>query len=159
MTDQEFDIYHEEALDEFEVKQGNLQDKYGLGKYERYLVDFETSKIQFLDGDIVKFEATFTVVGSHVPEKNHWKWAWANEVYPEWVRQKSESIKRLFEMTGYDVFKNATVSADTDMAWEFLALACRLLAAPGGYTVSSRNVKAYLAFEQVGLVAQVPDKT
>jgi hypothetical protein len=88
-----------------------------------------------------------------VPEKNHWKWAWANDVYPEWVRRKSESIKQLFEMTGYDVFKNATVSADTNMAWEFLSLACKLLASPSGYTLSSRNVKVYVAFERVGLVA------
>ena len=153
MTDQEFDTYHEEALDEFEVKQGTLQDQYGIGKHERYLIDFETGKMQFLDGDIVKVEATFTVVGSHVPEKNHWKWAWANDVYPEWVRRKSESIKQLFEMTGYDVFKNATVSADTNMAWEFLSLACKLLASPSGYTLSSRNVKVYVAFERVGLVA------
>jgi hypothetical protein len=47
MTDEDFDAYLESALDELEAKQSLLSDAYGLGRHERFVVDYESLTLSF----------------------------------------------------------------------------------------------------------------
>ena len=68
MTEEDFEAYLDGALDELEAKQTHLMAEYDLGKRDLYHLDYETGKIQFLDGDTVSIEASFTPVGKGVSD-------------------------------------------------------------------------------------------
>ncbi len=147
MTDAEFDAYLAAAAEELEAKQHYLVNEFGLGKHGHYFLDFEKGKIRFSEGDVTAVEASMIFVGSHVPEKNHWKWGWANPSIPEHVRSQSARIRQLGKITGLELFTNESVIVEPQMPGEFTALACKLLQAKGAYTIAHDEMNLYLLLD------------
>jgi hypothetical protein len=147
MTDSEFDTYLATALDELKKKQDYLEAEFGLGRYERFFVDYEKLELQFLNGEQVALSFAITPVGSHVPEKNSWQWSWGNKSLPEHVRQKAAAAQKLYDISGMDVFKQPTAAIDEAMAWEFVALSAKATGAMGAYSMPQRNLRAYVLID------------
>jgi hypothetical protein len=149
MTDQEFESYLQDALANLKTKQNYLESEFGLGHYERFFIDYEKEELQFSDDGQVILAFEFTAVGSHVSEKNSWRWAWANSSLPETVRKKAIGVQRLFDLTGFDVFKNPVASVDEAMAWEFVALSCKMLDGLGAYSMRQQNLQTYIILNAI----------
>ena len=147
MTDQEFDVLLKGALEELKGKQHYLESEFGLGRYAGFTIDYEKEELQFTSDGQPPLSFEFTAVGSHVSEKNIWRWSWANESLPESVRKKASGVKRLFDLTGFDLFRQADASVDEAMAWEFVALSCKILSAMGAYSMPQRNLRAYVLLD------------
>lgn len=147
MTDAEFDAYLATALDELKKKQNYLETEFGLGRYERFFMDYEKLELQFLSGDQVTLAFAITPVGSHVPEKNSWRWSWGNASLPEHVRQKAATVQKLYDISRLDVFKQPTAAIDEAMAWEFVALSAKAVGAMGVYSMPQRNLRAYVLID------------
>jgi hypothetical protein len=149
MTDPEFESYLAEKVAALKSKQGYLQSEFGLSSYERFWVDYEKEELSFFDGDVLKLKFEITEVGSHVAEKESWKWAWANSHLPAHVRKKAERLKGLTQKTNLEVFSNETCEIDEPMAWEFAALACDYLGALGVYSIPHKNLRAYVLLDKL----------
>jgi hypothetical protein len=149
MTDAEFESYLAERVTELKSKQSYLQSEFGLSSYGRFWVDYEKEELSFLDGDVLKLKFEITEVGSHVAEKESWRWAWANSHLPPHVRKKSEKLRGLTQKTNLEIFSNEHCQIDEAMAWEFAALACDYLGALGVYSVPHKNLKAYVLLDKV----------
>jgi len=149
MTDQEFDTLLVNAVAELKAKQHYLDVEFGLGRFERFFIDYETGELQFFDASKMVLAFTFTAVGSHVPAKKSWRWSWANASLPPNVREKASGARKLFDITGFDVFRQENVSADEAMAWEFVALVCKASGALGGYSMPQRELRAYVLLDSV----------
>ncbi len=149
MTDAEFDSYLAQVVTDLQAKQNYLQSEFGLSTYERFWVDYEKEEISFLDGDVLQLKFSITDIGSHVTEKNSWKWAWANPHLPAHTRANSERLKGLTQKTGFEIFSNENCEVDEPMAWEFAALACDFLASLGVYSIPHKNLRAYVLLDQV----------
>ena len=131
MTDEDFDAYLESALDELEAKQSLLSDAYGLGRHERFVVDYESLTLSFFEGERHCVTARILPIATIVPVQNSLRWAWANEVFPEPVRQLSMAVKEPHSATGFDMFVQEAIECDEPMAWEIAALACKCLRKAG----------------------------
>ena len=103
MTDEEFEQYLQASLEEMEEKQEKLEMEFGLGHFDRFTVDYETCCLSFYEGEEMVLEASITPVASHVPDKDSLKWAWANESYPQEIREMAEFTKQLSELTGFEL--------------------------------------------------------
>jgi len=157
MTDQEFETYLATALAELAAKQSYLEQEFGLGSYERFFVDYEKLELQFLTDDRVVVSFAITPVGSHVPDKQSWRWGWANASFPGRVKEKAARVKGLFDLTGIDLFQQPDVSVDESMAWELVALSAKLLGSMGAYSMPQRSLRAYVLLDAVA-VREMPGK-
>jgi len=149
MTDEEFEIYLQSSLDEMAEKQSILDSEYGMGHHERFVVDYETGTLTFFEHEKPKSEASIIPVASHVPEKESLKWAWANENYPESIRDMASFVKKLYLLTGYEMFNIEAVECDESMAWEINALACKVINARGVYRVPHGAINVYVVVTKV----------
>lgn len=149
MTDAEFEIYLAEKVAALKSKQSYLQSEFGLSSYERFWVDYEKEELSFLDGNVLKLKFEITDVGSHVAEKESWKWAWANSHLPPHVRKKAETLKSLTQKTGFQIFSDEHCQIDEAMAWEFVALACDFLSSLGVYSIPQKNLKSYVLLDRL----------
>jgi hypothetical protein len=144
MTDEEFGAFVDSCYDELEAKQDVLNG-HGLGAYERYFFDQETSRLQFLDGDEIKKEFPVVVIGTWAHQKNDWLWGWANESLLEPLRTDSAACKQLAEITGFDFASKPRLDADENMAYELAAMATHVLSAIGMYRIPGEKSHTFLA--------------
>jgi|688.fasta_scaffold484143_2 hypothetical protein len=149
MTDAEFEAYLAKSVANLKAKQSYLQSEFGLTSYARFWVDYEKEELSFLDGDVLQLKFEITDVGSHVTEKNSWKWAWANQHLPEHSRKKSEKLKGLTQKTGLSIFSEEYCQIDEPMAWEFAAFACDFVGALGVYSIPHKNLRAFVLLDQI----------
>lgn len=139
MTDDEFDKFLEEACDELGHKYKKLVDDFGLGNHERFVVEFEKQSLLFFENEKPVVEAVIIPIASHIPEKESFVWFWSNRNLPDELRDLSCKVKKLYEITGFELFNNPSISCDEDMAWEVAAMACKALDAKGIYRIPQSN--------------------
>lgn len=134
MNDEEFDLFVQEATDELDRKQKSLEKKFRLGKWADFAYDAATCKLQFKDkAAVVQVRADTVELGSYSVTSGTWQWAWANKSLPAGVRKKTEELKKLFKLTGMDVFKMPMIEVDESMVWQFAAMCVSHLDAMGCY--------------------------
>jgi hypothetical protein len=158
VEDQEFQAFLDSAVDELERKNHLLRETYGIGSLARWWFDQALQKVQFFDNDdTLAVEAEAIAIGSFAPQSKSWRWAWANDTALPEMRQRSESLRQLAQVTGFTVFsqEHAFEVDNEEMAWEFVALSVRHLGASGGYRIPSSNraLYTYLALMGVRRVA------
>ena len=152
MTEEEFETYLAEALDELEAKQDWLMAEYGIGMYDRFHIDYTTGRLVFFeDGDLV-VETTIVPVATHVPKKYSLQWAWVNIQLPSSVRQEAAAVKELSRFTGFELFEDRIVKCDAEMAWKLTASACQFLGTIGAYRVPHGKVNSYVLIKSIMLL-------
>jgi hypothetical protein len=145
MTEEEFQLFLDEANEELRRKQDASKSEYGFGAYSRWRFEQSTAMIQFFDEeDVLCLEADIIDIGSYSPKTSTWLWAWANvSVLPE-LRRESAKLRGLRDITGCELFEDAqTFSVDEGMAWELAALAVKQLGAKGCYRAPSSSGDHY----------------
>jgi hypothetical protein len=153
MTDPEFDTYVANASAALERKQQHLETAHGIGRWVRFFVDYEGATLRFFDGDALRVEAGIVPVGTHALASNVFQWAWANTQFPPHVRADAERLKSLYDLTGFDFFRNERGSSDEAMAWQTTAIACEFLQAHGAYRVPHGSVHSYVLITAIRSVA------
>jgi Family of unknown function (DUF6882) len=149
VTDEEFDNFLADALEELQAKQSALTAKYRLGEHGRFVVDLEQGVLTFFQNERPTVEAEIVPLATHVPDKSSLKWAWADEQYPPAVRQEASGARCLHGITGFELFTNEFVECDEAMAWEFAALACKVLGKAGAYRIPNRNLYNYVLINEI----------
>jgi hypothetical protein len=141
MTDDEFGAFLAEAKEELQRKQNELASAWGLRSYRRWSTDQQTGLIQFFDAaDKLALQANAVQIGSYSPLSNTWLWSWANVTALPAERAKSERLKELAQITGFELFEDShTFEVDEAMAWELAAVSVKHLHAKGCYRTPSSD--------------------
>ena len=151
MTDEEFDQFVTQATEQLRQKQARLRAEYGLGEYADFWFDQDSGTLQFKDSTgKIGLEATITSLGSFSSKSKTWQWSWANESVVPRLREKAESLKGLFELTGMNIFRLPVFGADEPTAWEVAAMAVRYLESLGAYRMPFGKLMVFLAIETIG---------
>ncbi|MGX5174336.1 DUF6882 domain-containing protein [Aliikangiella sp. IMCC44653] len=149
MDDEEFQKYLDSCFDELEKKQQMLIDDYGFGSFDRFEYDFDKEEIYFLNNAVIEVTAKIIPIGSYNSDSKTWMWAWANEAFPDSLREKSAQLKQLEELTGYEMFGNEMAEIDEDMTWEIAGMSLYLLEYQGVYRGPANNTQYFYALDQV----------
>ena len=140
MTDEEFDKFLSEAMNELHEKHDILQKEYGFGSFSRWWYEQITTKLQFFnEQDVLCLEAKVIHIGSYSPKSSTWKWAWSNESILPWSSQRAEKLKELESITGFELFgqESAFKIESESMAWELAAMSVKHLGVMGCYRTPS----------------------
>jgi hypothetical protein len=153
MTDAQFDAFVASAVSELKAKQETLSERWGLGRFARYLFEQSTASLQFFDATgLERVRATVIPLGSYASRSRTWQWAWANESFLEPLRASAGALRNLHGVTGFPVFAAPTFNADADMAGEISAMAVKHLGALGCYRAPAATSDLYLAIMQIAEV-------
>ncbi|MBR8191691.1 hypothetical protein KDX05_21835 [Burkholderia vietnamiensis] len=144
MKDEEFDAFLERALVELGAKQTALSDSFGIGGNERFVVDYSSRLLTFFVGEAPTAEAFILPLGTHSLDKQRFRWSWSDEGLPMDVRDASRKTEALYDLTGFEIFSQATFQCDQTMAWEIAALSCSALAADGAYRIPNGSNQHYV---------------
>ena len=158
MNDQQFQEFIGTAMQELQAKQVQLQSEFSIGEWPRWELDQESEQIYFLDeSGKIAVQASFIFIGSYAPKSDSWKWGWSNQSITPSLREKALPLKRLKEVTGFDLFGfEGTFDVDEPMAWELAAMSVQLLNAEGCYRAPSDDggPKSFLALRGVQILNQ-----
>lgn len=149
MTDDEFDGYVARAVAELKSKQRFLEAEFGLGRYERYFIDYDKEELQFTSGGRIVLSFAITAVGSYLPGKKSWLWSWANESLPDNVRKKASAVRQLSDLTGVGIFAQRGARIEEATAYELVALSCRLFGALGAYLAPQQDLRTYVLLDRL----------
>lgn len=140
MTEDEFQVFIEAAVEDLRRKNALLQDQHQLGKFARWWYEQGTAKLQFLDeAGLVQLEADTVHIGSYSPKSETWMWACSNESVRPALRMRALALRELLAITDYELFGDARAfKIDGEpMAWELAAIAVKHLDAIGCYRAPS----------------------
>jgi hypothetical protein len=149
VKDEEFEAFLERALTELRTKQADLFASFGIGDNERFVVDFVSCLLTFFVGEVPTAEASILPLGTHSLDKQRYRWAWSDEGLPMDVRDASRKTQGLYDLTGFDMFKEATFQCDEAMAWEITAMSCSVLSAHGAYRIPNGSNQHYVLIQSV----------
>ena len=130
LTDEQFLAFLAACRDELAAKQERFQERVaGAARWQ----------CELADGTLAFGDAVFPVtpVGTHSAQQQTWLWAWANDSFPPHARQSARKIQALFDRTGFRVFRDEGVPAQSSDAQDLTAMAVHELGAMGMFRVPS----------------------
>jgi hypothetical protein len=122
----DYDDFAEKCVDELEVLQDRIQNKYNLGGYENWFYNQSTGLLTFSsEGKELNFK--YIDVGSFSEKSKTWKWSWDNEHTLDRVKEQVNLVKAFGEQHGFSKLTDGYFSSDEFDAWEFAAISLKLV--------------------------------
>ena len=125
-----------------------LQDKfkndYDVYWYANWFYNQSTGLLTFSTSD-QELNFRYFDVGSFSEKSNTWKWSWDNDTTLENVKEKAHLVKEFGESSKFSKLTSGYFDSDEFEAWEFAAIAAKLINGIGGYRpVNDRQLKIFL---------------
>ncbi len=149
MNSDEFKKYLDESVLELEQKRLLLEQQYGVGHHDRYVLEYDNSSLMFFDKEQPTVEATILPVATYITETECLVWFWSLKNLPEPIRKLSSAVKKLYDITGQDIFRRQSFGCSESTAWDLASMACKCLDAQGVYRVPQGNMYAYVLISQI----------
>lgn len=141
-------------------QQAYCQEKYKIGKYERWDYNQLTGKLIFSDKGMQKVIIDYEEVGSVSLKSNTWLWAWANSSIEENIKRQIATVRSYGIKRGFTRLYNAEWSADIVDGWDMAAISAYILKAKGVYRVPSNDNKlfSFMLFKKIVVVDSLSKK-
>jgi hypothetical protein len=157
---QQQDLAKPEASDEFKKlskkayeylndQQKLIEEKYGIGKYEKWFYDQETGYLTFSDGDTIKIKIKYEEVGSISKVSETWLWSWTNPHLEDNIKTDILQVKMYGQENGLEQLTKRKWYADEYDGWEMTAISAYLMKAKGAYRVPTEKTFAFMIFKEV----------
>ena len=149
MTDEDFDNYLNEAIDELDEKHASLISEYDIGGHSEFVVDYEKQLLTFFENEKPFLEAKIIPIAHHDSGSGKFVWFWANQELPEQLRKKGEPIKAIYKITEAEIFVEDSLECGETMVWEIAALVCKGFDSIGVFCVPEDNLNSYVLIEEI----------
>lgn len=142
---QRHDHHHDEVDERFDALLARSWDDYLrkqeefsalIAPYKKWHYDHQTCTLTF-KSFWKRLDFSYTPIGTYLPDSENWCWAWANDVLPEFARNKSLKIRSLAEETQYQIFASPWFELKLEEIDEFCALALYAVGGRGVFKVKN----------------------
>ena len=128
----DYNSFAETCVEELKVLQDKFQNEYDVDWYENWFYNQSTGLLTFSTGD-QELNFKYFDVGSFSEKSNTWKWSWDNDSTLENVKENANLIKEFGQKSNLSKLKTGTFQSDEFEAWEFTAIAAKLINGIGVY--------------------------
>lgn len=135
--------FAESCIVDLKDLQEEFKNKYDVDSYENWFYNQVTGLLTFNTG---KKEINFKYeeVGTFSTTSNTWKWAWDNEnTLPE-VKESIGRVKDFGTESNFNKLTNGYFESSKEEAWEFTAIATKLLNGIGVYRPVSDHLMIFM---------------
>jgi hypothetical protein len=126
-----------------------MEEKYGLGKYEKWYYDQETGYLTFSDGDTVKIKIKYEEVGSISKISKTWLWSWANPHLEDGIKTDILKVKEYGIQNKLEPLTKRKWYADEYDGWEMTAISAYIMNAKGAYRVPTEKTFSFMIFKEI----------
>lgn len=127
------DDYIEDCIDKLEEANSSISDEYGIGHYERWDFDQETSEIVFSESNNKKLIAKVSFIGSYSANSESWMWGWGNDSLLPHLTQEISKVRQFGEKHDIELLTDRTWSATEEAGWAMAAVALNVIGGKGVY--------------------------
>lgn len=153
MTEQEYRLFADNALQNLDDLNSRLEVAFGIGHYERWDYQQESGDFVFSHQAVPKMAARVQLVGSYSSAAKTWLWSWANPTIVESAREQVSKVREFGIAEGIPRLAEAKWSGEESDCWEMAAVSAKLLEAKGAYRCPVRSGFLYAIFMDVKRVA------
>ncbi|MBK8187860.1 MAG: hypothetical protein IPK77_11810 [Cellvibrio sp.] len=134
---------------QMEITQNILSNNFGLGRQERYELNYENGFITFYTGQVPTVTAKFTILGSVSFAEGTWLWSWANPHINETVKSEMAIVKEFGVKQGVSALTNSQFNADQNDGWLMAAISSFILKSEGVWLTPFQGGVTYVALKEV----------
>ena len=127
--------------------QSELESIYAIHDYENWFYNQATGLLTFSTGDD-ELNFKYVKVGSFSKKSNTWKWSWDNEHTLPNVKDEAIQVKEFGEKNGYKKLTEGYFASSEEEAWEFTAIAARLIKGIGAYRPTSEQLLIFMVLTE-----------
>src|ERR1700731_608953 len=120
------------CVEEVKVLQDSFSNEFNLNWYEHWFYDQTTGLLTFSTGD-KELNFKYINVGSYSTKSNTWKWSWDNDSTLDKVKEPIKLVKDFGNSSNFPKLTEGYFPSDEIEAWEFTAIASKLLNGIGIY--------------------------
>jgi hypothetical protein len=136
------------CVEELKVVQDRFQNKFDLTWYENWFYDQTTRLLTFSTGD-KQLNFKYIDIGSFSEKSYTWKWSWDNSTTLAGVKERTKAVKDFGQRSGFPKLTEGYFPSDEIEAWEFTAIAAKLLNGIGVYRpVNDAGLKIFLVLTE-----------
>lgn len=144
-----FENVWDEAQQRLKARQGGLEDRFGLGLFERYDLDIEHERIAFSSGGQPGVEGRATLIGTYSLASRTWAWGGLNPNLPEGVRRSSAALVDAIEERDMWELSTPLFPVDEATAWALAALVCDRAGGQGVYRGQDSDNRVFVMLRDV----------
>ena len=134
---------------DFFRKQNDLEEVYGLGKFERYDLDSKNAKLVFKNQGIDCITASIQILGSLSTTDNTWLWAWENPSLPKHLTHQIHPLQEHFKEINFLPLAEDTLEDNDQRIIEVMAIATHILQSKGVYKHYSDTQVIFMAINDI----------
>lgn len=144
----DYNSFAERCVEELKVIQDKFQIEHNLTLYEDWFYDKTIGLLTFSTGDN-QLNFKYIDVGSYSEKSKTWKWSWDNNTTLAKVKEETKLIKDFGQRSEFIKLTEGYFPSDEIEAWEFTAIAAKLLNGIGVYRpVNDLGLKIFLVITE-----------
>ncbi|WP_051269902.1 DUF6882 domain-containing protein [Flavobacterium suncheonense] len=145
----EFEKLSKISYEYLNKQQEEVEEKYGIGKYENWFYDQEKGTLTFSDKGIDKIIIKYEEVGSISKISNTWLWSWANPHLDEKIKTEINFVKEYGKKQKLEKLIKRKWNADEYDGWEMTAISAYLMKAKGAYRVPTEKTFSFMIYKEI----------
>jgi len=130
-------------------QQEEVEEKYGIAKYENWFYDQEKGTLIFSDKGIDKIIIKYEQVGSISKISNTWLWSWANPNLDDKIKTDINFVKEYGQKQKLEKLIKRKWNADEYDGWEMTAISAYLIEAKGAYRVPTEKTLSFMIYKEI----------
>jgi len=145
----EFEKLSKISYEYLKKQQEEVEEKYGIGKYENWFYDQEKGTLSFSDKGIDKIIIKYEEVGSISRISNTWLWSWANPHLDYKIKTDINLVKEYGDKQKLEKLIKRKWNADEYDGWEMTAISAYLMKAKGAYRVPTEKTFSFMIYKEI----------
>ncbi|MCE2971959.1 MAG: hypothetical protein LW852_00800 [Sediminibacterium sp.] len=145
----EFEELSKISYEYLKKQQEEVEEKYGIEKYENWFYDQEKGTLSFSDKGIDKIVIKYEEVGSISKTSNTWLWSWANPHLDYKIKTDVNLVKEYGEKQKLEKLIKRKWNADEYDVWEMTAISAYLMRAKGAYRVPTEKTFSFMIYKEI----------
>ena len=145
----EFEELSKISYEYLKKQQEEVEEKYGIEKYENWFYDQEKGTLSFSDKGIDKIIIKYEEVGSISKISNTWLWSWANPHLDYKIKTDVNLVKEYGEKQKLEKLIKRKWNADEYDGWEMTAISAYLMRAKGAYRVPTEKTFSFMIYKEI----------
>ncbi|WBO85840.1 DUF6882 domain-containing protein [Hymenobacter yonginensis] len=136
-----------DCLHDLIEKQDIFNAAYDINGYENWFYNQATGLLTFSTGDD-ELNFKYVEIGTFSKKSNTWKWSWDNEHTLPSVKDEAIQLKEFGAKYGYEKLTEGYFASSEEEAWEFTAIAAKLIKGIGAYRPTSEQLLIFMVLTE-----------
>lgn len=138
-----YEDFTEKCVEDLKIIQDKFSEDFHFEQYDEWFYNQSTGLLTLsTENEEINFK--YVSVGTFSLKSNTWKWAWDNEHTLDSVKENIHLVKEYGQKFDFPKLTQGCFDSDEIEAWEFTAIAAKIVGGIGAYRPKSENLMIFM---------------